>query len=132
MGFKDIQQGLAAAALTIDGLNAFPALPDAITPPTFAPIEFTINYDQTFGHGLRMITHSCGIYVPNNDAGHLDLSDFLEDTGPTSIKAAIEADLTLGGTAKTLSVVSVTGAYRLYTIGGTDYLGAVFNIQVWS
>jgi hypothetical protein len=132
MGFDDIKQGLANAALTIDGLSAYPHVPDAVSGPTFGINDWTINYDQVFGHGLQLSTYSCGVFVERGDPSQLvTLAQFLDEDGDVSIKAAIEADLTLGGACKTLSVVSLT-AGRDYTIGGTDYPGAMFTVQVWS
>lgn len=133
MDVQAIQQGLANAADNITGLMAFPSLPDSIEPPVFAPIELEIEYHQSFG-GLTQILFTCGVYVSRGDSttGRAALVGYLAPSGSGSILAALEADKTLGGAAGTLVVERVRGAYRLYTIGGTDYLGANFDVRVWA
>lgn len=134
MDVEAIQQGLANAADTITGLRCFPALPGSINPPTFAVVEFELGYHGTFSpaRGLTEVTFTCGVYASDSDQGRKQLLPFLTETGATSIPAALEADKTLGGMAKTLVVQRVRGAYRLYEVGGTDYLGAMIDVKVWA
>lgn len=131
--FQAIQTGLATAAATISGLRTFSTLPGAINPPTFAPVELDLSYDQTFS-GLTQTLFTCGLYVSAGDdpTGRVALAGYLAPTGTGSVKAALESDKTLGGVSKTLVVERVRGAYRLYNIGGTDYLGATFDVRVWA
>lgn len=137
MDVEAIQEGMAAAARTIKGLRAAPSIPDAINPPIFCPTELDITYDLTFAGGAVGLTgtlFSAGVYTSRGDSptGRKLLVAYMSPDGPTSIKAAIEADRTLDGACKTLIVQRVRGAYRLYNIGGTDYLGATLDIQVWA
>lgn len=134
MDVEQIQQGLATAAATITGLRTFPQLPGAIEPPTFAPVEVEMAYHQTFSpsRGLTGLTVTCGVYAPDTDQGRKLLVGYLAETGSGSIPAALEADKTLGGKAKQLIVRRVRGAYRLYEIGGVDYLGALLDVEVWA
>lgn len=134
MDFDAVFQGLADAASAIAGLRSFPGLPDSINPPTFAPIDLTIEYNQAFGaSSLTLATVTAGVYVSRGDTltGRAVLAGYMAPTGDGSIKAALEADKSLAGAAKTLNVDRLLGAYRLYTIGATDYLGATFSIRVW-
>lgn len=134
MTAADVQIGLAAAVKAhVAGITPYATLPDSIAPPVFGCIEVEINYDQTFGHGLDVGLFSCGVYTSRGDTqtGRDKLADFTARSGAASIKAAIETDKTLGSRCKTLHVERVRGAYRLYTIGGIDYLGAVFETRVW-
>lgn len=134
MDLRAIQQGLSNAADTITGLRCYPTLPDSINPPTFAPVEFDLAYHQTFSpsRGMTELTFTCGVYVPDDDAGRKLLVGYLAETGATSIPAAIEADKTLSGVCKTLLVERVRGAGRVYTIGGNPYLGATIDVKVWA
>jgi hypothetical protein len=135
MDVQAIQQGLADAAATISGLNTAPSIPDAITPPLFAPTELDFTYHRTFGPGgMTEQLFSCGLFVSRGDSatGRAALAGFLTESGPMSILAALEADKTLGGVAGTLIVEGVRGAYRLYSIAGIDYLGATFAVRVWA
>lgn len=138
MDVEAIQAGLATAVANVSGLKqALPSLTDAINPPTFAVVEFELTYNQTFkGSGIGMVEalFSCGIYVSHGDSevGRAALVGFVAPSGSGSLKAAIETDRTLGGACATLNAERVRGAYRLYTIGSIDYLGATLDVRVWS
>lgn len=137
MDIRAICRGLATAASTVERLQCLPSLPDAIDPPTFAPIELSGNWDQTFhggGAGLSVVVITCGVYASRGDTdeGRELLVDYLAASGPGSIRAAIETDRTLGGVAKALHVEEFRGVWRLYNIGGVDYLGGKFDVRVWA
>jgi hypothetical protein len=137
MDFEAIQQGLADAADVITGLQCLPSLSDAIDPPTFAPTEVEGEYDQTFsggGDGMVETLFTCGVFTSRGDteAGRALLVGFINPSGATSVKAALQADKTLGGAAKTLHVGRFRGMYRLYQIGGVEYLGALIDVRVWA
>ena len=126
-----VQEGLAKAVAPISGIKqALPAILDSINPPTWGCTEVEIDYNKTFGD-LNEGIFSGGLFTSRADdrAGIQLLNGFLN---AGTVKAAIEADRTLGGACKTLIVERVKGAYRLYSIGGTDYLGAIFDVRVWS
>jgi hypothetical protein len=61
--------------------------------------------------------------------GRERLDAFLSDDGPTSIKAALETDPTLGGECADLRVAGWDG-YRTYEIAGTEYYGAEITVVV--
>jgi hypothetical protein len=131
-----IHEGLATAAEVISGLRCYASLPGAINPPVFAPTEVEIAYHQTFSSvgGMSAVSFSCGIFtsIGDTDAGRKLLMGYLAETGSNSLLQAIEADRTLGGACKTLKVVRARGAYRLYLIGDTYYLGSVLDVAVWA
>jgi hypothetical protein len=134
MDVLSVQQGLATASKTISGMHAFPTLPDAINQlPMFAPLELDLSYNQTFG-GLVEVLFTCQVFVSrgDTDTGRKALVGYLAESGSSSIKAALEADKTLGGTAKALIVERCRGAGRLYEVAGIDYLGAQFDVRVWA
>ncbi len=129
-----IQQGLANAADTISGLQALTALHGAITPPTFAVTEFELEYHKTFSatRGLTELIFTCGVFAPDSEQGRKLLMPLLSETGTSSVPAALESDKTLSGVCKTLIVQKVRGAYRLYDVGGTDYIGGMIDVKVWA
>lgn len=135
MDYLAIHRGIAAAAGTITGLRTGVKLADIVNPPYFAPVEHEIAYQQTFGtSGLTETLFTCNLFVSrgDTDTGQALLVEYLNPAGSTSIRAAIETDRTLGGTCKTLIVERVRGSGRLYQVGSTDYLGAVFDIRIWA
>jgi hypothetical protein len=136
MDLEAVQQGLADAASAVTGppkLRGFASLPGAITPPVFAPTELELAYDQAFGGGLVTVMFTCGVFTSIGDtpAGRSALMGYLDRDGTSSVKAALELDKTLGGVCKTLTTRRARGAYRLYEIGGVDYLGALLDVEVW-
>lgn len=134
MDVELIHERLAGAADAITGLRGYPSLPGSINPPAFAPVEVEMEYHQTFSStgGLTVATYTCGVYAPDSDEGRKLLLPFLAPSGATSVLAALEADKTLGGACKTLVVQRVRGLYRLYEVGGTDYIGAMIDVKVWA
>ena len=139
MDIQAIQQGLVNALAPITGLRAYAALPDSINPPVCAVTELDVTYNGTFAgsassYGMVETLFSLGLYVSRADdaAGRKALVGYLNPSGSQSIPAALQTDRTLGGACRTMIVERVRGAYRLYTIGSIDYLGATFDVRVWS
>jgi DNA-binding NtrC family response regulator len=58
------------------------------------------------------------------------VDQYLNSTGALSIKAAVEADVTLGGAAYT-SRVTGWSDYGTIVIGGTEYMGARLSVEAW-
>lgn len=137
MEVEAVFQGLADAAKTITGLRCHPFAPDAVSPPTFFPVELDIAYDQTFRGGMEAYTVTCRLLVSRSDdrSGQKKLHGYLKPAGATSIKAALEATRTpasgaLGGACHDLQVRKASG-YGLYEHPiGTFYLGAEFEVYV--
>lgn len=128
-----IRDGLAANLGTISGLRAFSYMPDRVSVPAAIVGEVGIDFDLTFGRGLDQFAITVRVYVSkaSDRAGQDKLDGYLAGSGASSIKAAIEADKTLGGAAQTLKVVAVTG-YGVYEVGGVDYLGAEFSVVIYA
>lgn len=78
-------------------------------------------------------TFMCRLYAAphSNDRAGADLLDsYLCPDGPSSVAAAIEADLKLGGRCNQLIVRGVEG-YAIYEHGTDVYLGALYRVEVW-
>lgn len=123
--------GLRDSAGAIAGLGVFEYAPDAITPPVFFPTEVEIDFDQTFGRGMDAFTVTCRLLVSKADdkAGQKTLRSYLIGSGPLSIKAALQADRTLGGACDALHVKSFRG-YGEYEHNGQHFYGGEFSIYV--
>lgn len=137
MDIKAIRAALANACSGISGLQCCPDIPGQIIAPAWVAGEVTIDYDRTFkggqAAGLTEMLVKGRLYASTADtpSGQANLDSFLTPSGATSIKAAVEADLTLAGTVRTLRVERVHG-YALYTVAGTDYYGAQYDVRVWA
>lgn len=132
-----ISERLAALALNVNGIiRSDGYLPDSISEPHFYVAEVTIQYDQTYG-GQMDVQLLCRVLVGRSDdrAGQELLKGFMRRTGPTSVKAALEAgrgepgEPALGGACDDFHVTGVR-AHRLYTVGTSTYVGAEWPVHV--
>lgn len=126
-----VSERLAAAALTVEGiLVADSFVPESVSAPHFYVGEWTLQYDQTFG-GLVDAEVICRVLCSRSDdvAGQDLLRGFWAPTGAASVKAALEADPTLGGACQDLHVRRVQG-HRLYQVGDMRYYGAEWPVRI--
>ncbi|MEW1719778.1 hypothetical protein [Streptomyces sp. NPDC093109] len=118
-------------------LTATGYVPDAVTPPCFFTADYTIDFDKAMGRALDEVELTCQVLVGIADdrAAQRTLDSLLAGSGPSSLKAAIEAargapgDYALGGLAHDLHVMRVQG-YRWYEHQGTTYLGAELVVKI--
>lgn len=133
MDVKAIRRAIAAACRNVDSprqLEALHYLPGAIDPPFAYPAETDGNYNEAVG-GVAGVVITLRVLTSRaeDQAGQELLDDYLASTGITSIKAAIEADQTLGGQCDFVTVTGWTG-YRTYEIAAADYFGAELDVVV--
>jgi hypothetical protein len=124
-----VRAGLATAAGRIDGLNATPHAPAAVSAPAFYPGESEIDYDQTFAAGVDDMTITCYLLtsIAEDRDGQALLDEFL-GRGEKSIKAALEFDRTLGGACSDSCVRKMRG-YRQYGSGTDTFYGAQIIVR---
>jgi hypothetical protein len=127
-----VRTSLASAAAGISGLRSRAFIADAIEPPTFVVGEVEQDFDLTMGRGVDVVTVQCRLYTSRaSERGGQDALDvYLAGSGARSIKRALEVDKTLGGACQDLRVSGQRG-YGVYNVGGLEYIGAEFSIQVW-
>lgn len=130
--------GLIASALemalkTISGLRTTPYLPDTISPPVALVAIEDVTYHGAFGYSD--VEHTFTIFLivgrASDRAGIESMEGFMSNTGTTSVRAALEADPTLGGVVSTL-VVEKAGPPVSLNIGtsGAVYLSLPFTVLV--
>lgn len=134
MGLEEIRRGLAASLETIPRLNqsayllSQPILPQAEIEPG------EIQYDLTFARGQDRYTLTIRVQVglATNIGAQKTLDRMLAPSGVYSVKAAVEADPSLGGACEDLRVTECTG-YRVYVReGGPSALGAEWRVEVFA
>jgi hypothetical protein len=83
-------------------------MPDQLNPPVGFPVVESVEYHKAFGGGDVVMRCSVFVIVGRyvDRTAHTALDGYLSYDGATSIRAAIEADRTLGGVASTLIVES--------------------------
>lgn len=126
----------AAAALktalgTITGLRVVDYLPDQVNPPTALVGIDTVNYHGAFRNGDATYTYTVTVVVSraSERTAQQKLDAFLSATGATSVRAAIEADPTLGGVIQTC-VVPTAGNIQVLNINDVMYLTVDFTVTV--
>ena len=128
-----IKQGIATALATIPGLRSYAVQPDNLNPPFAWPMLDTVTYNGAMRGGL--ITHIYTVTVVVGRAAERTaqnaLDGYVSYDSATSIRAALEADRTLGGMVQNLLVES---ANNISTTEGNDttYLMVDFRVVVYA
>lgn len=130
---SQILDGLKNRLVTISGLRALDYVPDDPNPPIAIPAIDLIDYHRAFAGGgaLHEITVSVIVGAASERTAQARLDGYLAFSGSQSIRAAIEADTTLGGVAQTAVVSSADGIGNI-VIGTTKYLVANFKVTVYA
>lgn len=134
-----IRSALATRLATLVGNNgqASAYMLDNPTPPTLHVVGIaSTEYDLTFGRGGDTLLMTIqGVAGSTADrAAQEQLDDWLDTTGSTSVKAAIETErpnpVTLGGTVAACRVTGTTGARTGKLPNGTDVWFAEWTLEV--
>lgn len=131
---SQVKDGLKARIETISGLRSFDYQPDQVNPPFAFPTLDTITYHQT-GMGTGGVVMNFTVTLIVNRAVERTAQDQLDQymswDGAQSLRAAIEADRTLGGVCDDLIV---TNAENLTNIDANDtlYLAVDFKVTVYA
>ena len=126
-----LRAGLATRLATISGLRASATIPDNPSPPIAVVMPGRITYDTAFGRGSDEYTFDVMLIVGRvaDRASQNNLDAYCASSGSASIKAAIEADRYLGGSALDTRVTEMRDQGPL-AIGDVTYLTATFAVTV--
>lgn len=124
-----IRQGIATNLATISNLRVSPTMLDSPRPPIAMVYPSTIDFDLNANRGADTYTFIVYVLVGRADdrTAQNRLDGFV--SGPSSVKAAIESDRTLGGAADTCRVTGMSN-YQQVSIGETVFLGVEFEVEV--
>jgi hypothetical protein len=131
---SQVKDGLKTAINTVSGLRAFDYQPDQVNPPFAWPTLDTITYHQTGMNNGGVVMNFTITLVVNRAAERVaqdQLDQYMSWDGAKSLRAAIEADRTLGGVCDDLIV---TNAENLTNIDANDtlYLAVDFKVTVYA
>lgn len=126
---SELRDGIAANLSTINGLRVSATYLDAPRPPVAMVLPDRIDYDLNANRGADTFTFLVSVLVGRAD--ERSAQDKMDGyiVGPGSVKAAIEADRTLGGRADTCRVTEMRN-YGQVSVGETLYLGVEFEVEV--
>jgi hypothetical protein len=125
----ELRTALATAMASVPNLRTSATVPDAPRPPVAVVMPDRIVYDLNARRGADTFFFTIMLLVGRADdrAAQNNLDAYL--VGPNSIKAAIEADRTLGGKANTCRVTEMSN-YASMPVAETVYLSAQFTVEV--
>lgn len=126
MSIAAIRAGLADALDTIPDLRVSSYYPDDITPPMAIVDTPRITFDLAMSRGSDDITFDVLVVVRrvSERQAQIDLDTFVP-----LVKAAIEADKSLGGACDSLQCQQMSG-YSPLQSGDTIHLAASFAVRV--
>jgi len=127
----DLRTGLANRLATISGLRSSSYIPDNPQPPVAIVMPGRITYDTAFGRGSDEYEFTITLVVGRvaDRASQTNLDAYCASSGSASVKAAIEGDRSLGGTALDCRVTAMTSQGSL-AIGDVTYHTAEFSVTV--
>ena len=130
-----IATGLQVRLDTIAGVRAYSYQPEQLNPPFAYPVLNTVSYHQTMGMGSAMTQFDWTVYVVVgrwvDRVAMTNLDGFLSPTGASSIRAALEGDLTLGGACQNLVVASSANISALEQ-DDAEYLQVSFSVTIYA
>jgi hypothetical protein len=126
-----VTDGLKARLATISGLRAYSYQPDQLNPPFGFPVLNSVTYHRAFNGGDVVLNYAIVVVVGRYTDRTADalLDGYLSYSGASSIRAAIEADKTLGGICSTLIVQSSADVTSL-SAGDAEFLEIRFLVEV--
>lgn len=132
MSIYDFRQGMGANLATIRGLRVATEVPDNPSPPIAIISLQEVTYDEAFAGGLTQYRFAVSVIVGR--AAEREAQRRLDAyiaTGEGGIKAAIESDKSLGGSAFDVRVESMTNVGAV-SLGDANYLACDFNVTVYA
>ena len=128
---EDVILGIENALQEIDGLRTHAHIPDTIDPPAAAVTFEECDFDSTLSRGSDDLVFLVHIFTSAADAksGQRKLYDYIDGSGGKSVKAAIDADSTLGGIAM-YAVVERAEDFGKVTVADIPFYGVKFTVRV--
>ena len=125
-----MSEGIARNLATIGGIRTYAEIPDMPNLPAAIVSLQSVQYDQAFAGGLTNYTFDVTVIVSRvtERRAQQRLHDVIQ-TGTGSVKAAVQSDRTLGGSAFDV-VVTEMNNINSTTIGEVDYITASFTVVV--
>lgn len=126
-----VRTGLGAALDTITGLRVFDYVPDSLSPPAAVVEPLEVDYDEAMNRGLDFYRAFILVIVGRmSDRSSQDRLDaYVAGSGASSVKAALEANRTLGGACSTLQVTSARP--REVVVSGVNMIAYRFEVSIY-
>lgn len=127
----EIAEGLAEAVATVKGVRTYDHVPDVFAVPCAYVMPEAVEYWGAFSGGDAQHVYVVTLVVGRTAERHAQkaLYEFMSFDGVRSIRAAIEADRTLGGRVQTL-LVERADNIRVIAEGEQSYLACDFACRI--
>lgn len=129
----EVRQALATTLATISGLESHAFRRGTMTPPAAivypapgALIDYQVSMDAE--QDLRLVILVI-VEAGDEQSASEQLDAFIAAAGANSVNAAVNANQTLGNTVDGCRVL-VAQDYGTYTVGGVEYYGVEFAVEV--
>lgn len=128
---SQVAEGLRVRLSQVNGLRTFAYQPDQLNPPVAFPVLETVEYHRAFGGGDVQMRWQMFVIVGRylDRVAHSNLDGYLSYSGPTSLRAAIEGDTTLGGVVQAL-VLDTGFSVGALTVAEAEFLQVQFSVLV--
>lgn len=130
---SDIRRGLVGQLALVRGLRVSEHVPEQINPPAAIITRAEVDYTQNMSGGLTEWSMQVQLVAGRmaDQQSQRQIDDWLSYDGEYSVRAAIEADRTLGGNCQTSRVVSAD-ALSSIQIGDSEYIGVTIAVTVFA
>jgi hypothetical protein len=128
---SEISAALKTALSDIPGLRVFDYQPDQLNPPVAIVNLNQLTFHRAFGGGDAVHQYLITVVVnrPSERSGQASLDGYMSYDSASSVRAAIEADKTLGGVVDDATVERAENV-QYVLLGDTTYLTADFVVTV--
>lgn len=129
---KALRDGLKTRLAAVSGIYTHDTIPDDVYPPA-AIVGFPTAVRYDFAMRTAVSRYSFPVRVIAGRTTERESQDRIDDLcspdGASSIRAAVDADPTLGGVAHSSRVVEARD-FGVYEVAGVSYIGGEFEIEV--
>lgn len=133
MGIVNSIRDALASQIGTTGIFCYDNWADTVNPPACMIKPRDADFNLTFGAGnmteYHFEAHVLVSFASGLAAAQDQLDEYLAPTGTQSIRAAVQADTTLGGNVS-LAVVTGWRDYGGKEVGGVEFLGAVVDLEI--
>ena len=127
--FTAMREALAAALGTVSGVRAYSHFPEKVNTPAAIVGGPSATYNDSTMTDEYTIPVLVLVADSSDRTAQLNLDSYLNPTGSTSIRAAIENDPKLGGVVETLYVTALHD-YGVHELNAIRYMGAMLDVVV--
>jgi hypothetical protein len=127
-----VRKGIVANLSAVFPFQVSPYMLSNPTPPALYVVPNGIDFDASMQRGYDRLYFLVRLVVANNldVPSQSALDDMCSPVGATSVKTALESDVSLGGAVSYARVAKVSAPHLLVTPGSPDALAVDFTVDV--